>query len=77
MLLPQVDIKLILKKLPVKDILFDGYLTLNGQLLLDENLTAYDSTPINEGEMKVVAGIFRAKKVLMILVTENDRISIM
>ncbi len=65
--------KIDIKRLPVKDIPFDGYLTLNGQLLLDENLIAYASTPIDEGEMQIVACIFKTKKVPMILVTENDR----
>ena len=33
--------------LPVSDIPFDGYLTLNGNLLLDANRRAYAGTPID------------------------------
>lgn len=65
--------KIDLVTLPVKNISFDGYLTLNGQLLLDEDLQAYASTPINEEEMEIVSRIFEAKRIPMILVTENDR----
>ena len=45
-------------QLPVGNIEFDGYLTLNGQLLLDSNRKVYAGTAINEGEMKVLAGLF-------------------
>ncbi len=45
--------KIDIKRLPVKDIPFDGYLTLNGQLLLDENLIAYASTPIERVKCKL------------------------
>ena len=37
-----------LKKLPVKDIKFDGYLTMNGQLCLDENGNELFGHPIDE-----------------------------
>ncbi len=65
--------KIDLVTLPVKDIPFDGYLTLNGQLLLDEDLKTYASTPIDKEEMEIVSRIFNKKKIPMILVTENDR----
>lgn len=65
--------KIDLGTLPVKDISFDGYLTLNGQLLLDEDLMTYASTAISKGEMEIVSRIFSAKKIPLILVTENDR----
>ncbi len=65
--------KIDLATLPVKDIPFDGYLTLNGQLLLDEDLRTYASTPIDKEEMEIVSRIFATKKIPLILVTENDR----
>ena len=54
--------KIELEKLPVNDLDFDGYLTLNGDLLLDEcavtswNDTGIDIIPKNGGK---VAGIRR------------------
>lgn len=52
-----------LLNLPVSDIDFDGYLTLNGQLLLDETRHAYAGTPIDAGEMEVLAHAFTAHKI--------------
>ena len=60
-------------QLPVSDIEFDGYLTLNGQLLLDSERKMYAGTAMNEGEMKVLAGIFKRKKIPFMLVGENNR----
>ncbi len=59
--------------LPVSDIPFDGYLTLNGNLLLDENRHAYAGTPIDRGEMEVLAHIFQAKRIPFVLIGENGR----
>lgn len=41
---------------------FDGYLTLNGNLLLDENKKVYAGTSFDRGEMEVLSGIFEAKR---------------
>ena len=60
-------------KLPVSSIPFDGYLMLNGSLLLDEHQKAYAGTSIDEGEMKVLERIFKAKKIPFVLIGENDR----
>ncbi|MBQ6721843.1 MAG: Cof-type HAD-IIB family hydrolase [Clostridia bacterium] len=60
-------------QLPVGNIEFDGYLTLNGQLLLDSNRKVYAGTAINEGEMKVLAGIFKRKQIPFLLVGEDQR----
>ena len=60
-------------KLPVSDIPFDGYLTLNGNLLLDSNRKVYAGTPINQGEMEVLAQIFRANRIPFVMIGENDR----
>ena len=62
-----------LSKLPVGNIEFDGYLTLNGQLLLDSERKVYAGTPMNEGEMKILAGIFRRKQIPFVLIGENNR----
>ena len=60
-----------LNQLPVKDIKFDGYITLNGQLLFDSNKKVYAGTPIDKGEMEIIAKIFEAKKIPFALVGEN------
>lgn len=60
-------------KLPVGNIDFDGYLMLNGQLLLDSAKSVYAGTPIDEGEMKILAGIFNRKKIPFALIGANDR----
>lgn len=60
-------------KLPVSDIPFDGYLTLNGNLLLDANQKVYAGTPIDQGEMEVLAQIFRANRIPFVMIGENDR----
>ena len=60
-------------KLPVSDIPFDGYLTLNGNLLLDGSRKVYAGTPIDRGEMDVLAHIFQAKRIPFVLIGENER----
>ena len=60
-------------RLPVSSIPFDGYLTLNGNLLLDENQKVYAGTAIDPGEMKVLARIFQSKRIPFVLIGENDR----
>lgn len=62
-----------LSKLPVNDIDFDGYLTLNGNLMLDEEKKVYAGTPIDKGEMEVLSEIFKAKKIPFVMIGENDR----
>ena len=62
-----------LSKLPVADIQFDGYLTLNGNLMLDENKKVYAGTPIDKGEMEILSSIFSAKKIPFVMIGENDR----
>lgn len=60
-----------LLELPVKDIEFDGYLTLNGQLLLDKARHAYAGTPIDRGEMEVLAQAFKSKHIPFKFIDEN------
>ncbi len=42
-------------KLPMGDIHFDGYLTLNGNMLMDSHRKIYAGTPIGSGDMEVLA----------------------
>ena len=58
-------------KLPVSEIEFDGYLTLNGQLLLDGNRKVYAGTAIDKGEMEVLEQIFRAKRIPFVLIGDR------
>ena len=60
-------------KLPVDTIPFDGYLTLNGQLLLDSEKHVYAGTPIDKGEVDILSRIFRAKKIPFVMIGENER----
>ncbi len=62
-----------LSKLPVMELDFDGYLTLNGQLLLDETRRVYAGTPINREEMEIVSGIFKAKRIPFVLIGKDNR----
>ena len=61
-----------LEKMPVKDIDFDGYIVLNGQLICDSDHKMYAGKPIDRGEMEVLSRIFAAKKIPFVMVTEND-----
>ncbi len=62
-----------LSTLPVMDLHFDGYLTLNGQLLLDEARKVYAGTPINREEMEIVASIFKARRIPFVLIGKDNR----
>ena len=61
------------EQLPVGNIKFDAYLTLNGNLRLDTNRKVYAGTPIDNGEMEILARIFQARKVPFVLIGEQDR----
>lgn len=52
-----------LKKLPVKDIKFDGYVTMNGQLCLDENGKELFSNPIDEVDTEKIIELIKEKRV--------------
>ena len=65
--------KIDLDELPVKDIEFDGYLALNGQLLLDSNREMYSGHHIDEEEMEILSGIFKARKIPFAFMTEDRR----
>ena len=61
-----------LEKMPVKDMDFDGYIVVNGQLICDSDHKVYAGNPIDQGEMEVLARIFEAKKIPFVMITEND-----
>ena len=60
-------------QLPVGNLDFDGYLMLNGQLLMDQSKSVYAGTSIDEGEMKVLVRIFNRKKIPFMLVGADKR----
>lgn len=59
-------------KLPVADIPFDAYITLNGQLILDKEKNTLFSTPLTGASREQVLEDFRTKKYPAMLV-EDDR----
>lgn len=64
-----------LSKLPVKDILFDAYITLNGQLGLDDRGQILFESPITGAEKEQLLRLFREKRIPIVLV-EKDRMYI-
>ena len=64
-----------LKKLPVHDIRFDGYITLNGQLCLDNRRNVIYGAPFNESITDKLLSAFCERRYPLALV-EADRIYI-
>lgn len=62
-----------LEKLPVRDLPFDGYATLNGQICLDGHKTLLYSAPIPPEDAQQLAAAFAAREVPMMIV-EAERI---
>ena len=62
-----------LAKLPVIDIPFDGYLTLNGNLCLDENKKMFAGNPIDPEEVEILVRIFRSEKIPFVVIGEENR----
>lgn len=60
-----------MEKLPVSDMTFDGYLTLNGQMWLDGDKKVVDSTPIKGKVLDFLLEKFRDRSVPMMLVEKN------
>lgn len=56
----------------VRDIPFDGYVTLNGQICLDEKEDVFYDKPIDQEDVEVMADIF-ARKDIKISIAELDR----
>ena len=64
-----------LSMLPVKDIKFDGYITLNGQLVLDGEGNVLYENPIVGQDKQALVRLFNEKKIPVALV-EKDRMYI-
>ena len=62
-----------IKKLPLQDIEFDAYLTLNGNICLDKNEEMFAGNEIDPGEVEILVGIFGAGKVPFVLIGEKKR----
>ena len=62
-----------LRKLPILEVPFDAYLTLNGQLCLDENFQMFAGTPIEEGDMEILISMFQANRIPLVLIREDGR----
>lgn len=60
-----------LKKLPVNEIEFDGYITLNGQLVLDGNKKLLYSAPFSKSITTELVNIFRKQEIPLILVEKE------
>lgn len=64
-----------LEELPVRELAFDGYITLNGQLCLDDKGTVIYGDPIVGQEKERIIGLFEERKLPLILV-EKDKMYI-
>ena len=62
-----------MRKLPINDISFDAYLTLNGNICLDKNEKMFAGNEIDPGEVEVLVSIFKAGKIPFVLIGENKR----
>lgn len=60
-----------LAELPVNDVAFDGYITLNGQLCLDENRKMLFGMPFAKEITKVLGNIFEEKKCPLAFIEES------
>ena len=61
-----------LQKLPLGDIIFDGYLTLNGQILMDKDRNVVFSKPITGHVKEFLLNQFREKVYPALLVEERN-----
>lgn len=62
-----------MQKLPIMDLGFDAYLTLNGNICLDKDLKMFAGNPIDQGEMDIIVSIFKAGRIPFALIAENQR----
>jgi HAD superfamily hydrolase (TIGR01484 family) len=60
-------------KLPMGGVTFDGYITMNGQLTMDENRQALYGMPLTGEVLEYALKLFRERKVPVIFV-ERDRL---
>lgn len=64
-----------LKQMPVNSMRFDGYVTLNGQICLDEDKNMFYDSPICKQDIDVMIDAFKSKE-LPIMLVEKDRMYI-
>lgn len=62
-----------IKQMPLGDLTFDGYLSLNGQLCLDEEFNTLFGSPICEKAKEELFEIYRQKEVSLILTMEKEQ----
>ena len=62
-----------LEKLPIMHLPFDGYLTLNGNLCLDQDKVKFAGNEIDPGEVDILVRIFQASKIPFVLIGETHR----
>ncbi len=62
-----------MKKLPLDGIHFDGYLTLNGNICLDEEEHMFAGNEIDAGEVEILVSIFKAGRIPFVLIGEHKR----
>lgn len=60
-----------LKRLPLADMPFDGYITLNGQLILNEQQEMLHGVPITGKAKQILLRMFRGKELPLLLVGEQ------
>ena len=60
-----------MQRLPVKDLPFDGYITLNGQLILDENREMLHGVPITGRAREILLRMFEARELPLLLIAED------
>lgn len=60
-----------IESLPVEDVAFDGYVTLNGQICLDENKKMIYGNAIDEEDVRTMTALFREKTLPTIIVEES------
>lgn len=57
-----------LEELPMEDVFFDGYVTLNGQICLDSERNILFGTPVCEKDMEQILPLFEKKEIPMMFV---------
>ena len=62
-----------MEKLPIHDIDFDGYLTLNGNICLDKDKKMFAGNEIAPDEVEVLVNIFKAGKIPFVLIGKEKR----
>ena len=62
-----------MEKLPIADMAFDGYITLNGQLILDREKRILHSVPVTGRTKEYLLDLYE-RHILPILLVEKDRV---